>query len=425
MTVSYENGLKAMLEQVDAPIATFLTSCVHCGLCAEACLFYTETGDPKYTPIRKLEPLKKLWRRDYTLMGRVLGPLGLFKRPSEQELEEWQELVYDSCTMCGRCSMVCPVGNDITYMIRKIREGMSAAGQTPASMMQAGARAIEDISPIGIKEHALRRQCELQSEEVGIPIELDKEGVDYLVLLSSMEIMGFPEILGAMARIFKQAGITWTIVTDAYEATNIGIQIGNKDVARFLVQRVVDAAERLKVKGVISPECGHAYQAIRWEGPNLIGRAYPFEVVHLVELLEQLRSQGKLPLKDRHGDRVTYHDPCQLNRRGGLDAPARNLLNAVAEDFVETDDPAEWNWCCGGGSGITAIHRAEELRFKVFTAKKRQLDAVRPEQLVTTCANCRNVIEEALDHYEMDLPVLGLAELLAEHLDDDNEETKQ
>ena len=45
-------------------MATALESCVHCGLCAEACLFYTETGDPKYAPIRKLEPLRRVWQRE-------------------------------------------------------------------------------------------------------------------------------------------------------------------------------------------------------------------------------------------------------------------------------------------------------------------------------------------------------------------------
>jgi ferredoxin len=30
--------------------ALALESCVHCGRCAEACQFYVQTGDPKYTP---------------------------------------------------------------------------------------------------------------------------------------------------------------------------------------------------------------------------------------------------------------------------------------------------------------------------------------------------------------------------------------
>ena len=113
-------------------------------------------------------------------------------------------------------------------------------------------------------------------------------------LLSSMEIMNFPEYIGAIAKIFKQAGVTWTISSEAFEATNSGIQIGVSEIAAELVQRIVDAAEKLKVKAVISPECGHAYMAIRWEGPNLIGRPYNFKVVHILELLDELREQGRL-----------------------------------------------------------------------------------------------------------------------------------
>jgi len=41
------------------------------------------------------------------------------------------------------------------------------------------------------------------------------------------------------------------------------------------------------------------------------------------------------------------------------------------------------------------------------------------ETLVTACANCRIVIEEGLEHYKMDMPVVGLTELIAEHLADD------
>ncbi len=420
MTLSITNGRAALLEQVDAAVASFLQSCVHCGLCADACLFYTETGDPKYTPIRKVEPLKRLWKQEYTLAGKVAGLLGLSKPVTDEELAEWEELVYDSCTLCGRCSMVCPVGNDITYMIRKMREGMSASGHMPQGLRTASIKAVEQISPIGIGLKALNKQIEVQSKETGIAIEMDKKGADYMVLLSSMEIIGFPEIIGALAKIFKQAGKTWTVSSKAYEGTNVGIQLGNKDIARKIVQRTVDAAEDLGVKYVVSPECGHAYQAIRWEGPNLIGRPYKFEVVQLTQLLDDFVKSGKIRTNGgKYAKRITYHDPCQLSRRGGMHGPARNLLGLVAGDYVETYDAGEWNWCCGGGGGVSANHRAEELRLKVFTAKKRQLDSVKPEELVTSCANCRNVLEEAIDHYEMDLPVIGLAELLAEFIDVD------
>ena len=46
MSATLEKGLRVLKEVIDAPIASYFNSCVHCGLCAEACLFYTETGDP-------------------------------------------------------------------------------------------------------------------------------------------------------------------------------------------------------------------------------------------------------------------------------------------------------------------------------------------------------------------------------------------
>lgn len=41
MSATLAKGIQALKEQVDAPIASFFSSCVHCGMCADACLFYT------------------------------------------------------------------------------------------------------------------------------------------------------------------------------------------------------------------------------------------------------------------------------------------------------------------------------------------------------------------------------------------------
>ncbi|MES9831218.1 MAG: (Fe-S)-binding protein [Candidatus Thiodiazotropha sp. DIVDIV] len=417
-----ERGMNAFREQMNAPVASFFSSCVNCGMCAEACLFYTETGDPKYTPIHKLEPLRRVWEQEFTLWGRVKSLVGLSKPVTNELLEEWEELVYDGCTLCGRCSMVCPVGNDISYMIRRAREGFVAAGYAPEGIKGASKRAVTIGSPMGVKFPAVAAQIRHIEADSGLTIPVDVEGVDYMALLSSMEIMNFPEYLEALARIFKQAGVTWTISSEAYEATNSGIQIGSSDIARELVNRVVVAAEKLKVNYVISPECGHAYTAIRWEGPNLIGRPYKFKVVHILELLDELRSSGRLKTEGTEDERLTFHDPCQIVRKGGVLEPPRNLLNMVASNFVDMHDSREMNWCCGGGGGVSANERAEELRIKVFKRKKTQLDELNVETLVTACANCRLIIEEGLEEYRMEMPVVGLTEMIAEHLVEDKDE---
>ena len=411
-----ERGLNAFKEQIDAPIAAFFSSCVSCGICAEACLFYTETGDPKYTPIRKLEPMRRVWEQEYTLVGKIKSLLGLAKPVDDALLEDWRELLYDSCTMCGRCSLVCPVGNDIAYMVRRAREGMVASGNSPDEVKAAAKRAVTIGSPMGIRLKALQAQIKHIENDSGLEIPLDVEGADYMALLSSMEVINFPEYIESLTRIFKQAGVSWTLCSEAFEATNTGIQIGSSDIARELVQRIVDGAEKLKVKYVISRECGHAYTAIRWDAANLIGRPLPFKVVHILELLDQLRASGRIKTKNPTNECMTFHDPCSIVRKGGVIDSPRRLMELVNSNFVEMTDHGAWNWCCGGGGGVSANSDAEELRVKVFRRKKQQLEETGASTLVTACANCRLVIEEGLEEYRMELPVTGLTELVAEHL---------
>jgi Fe-S oxidoreductase len=416
MSATLEKGIRVLKEVIDAPIASYFNSCVHCGLCAEACLFYTQTGDPKYTPIHKLEPLRRVYEQEYTLVGRAKKMVGLSKPVTDAELGEWQELVYNSCTLCGRCSAVCPVGNDIVYMVRKLREGMSASGNAPDGIKGAVNRTVTIGSPMGVKLPAVKAQMKHVEKDYGIPIPMDVEDADYMVLLSSMEIMNFPEYLGAIAKIMKHAGKTWTLSSVAFEATNAGMQIGNSDLARLIVKRIVDSAEKLKAKTVISPECGHAYTALRWEGANLIGRPFTFKVQHIVEVLGELQTQGLLKTEGMEKDRLTFHDPCQLARRGGVIEPQRALMKMVAKEFVEMPDAGYMNWCCGGGGGASAIEEGEPLRMQAFKVKKMQFEAVKPDRVVTACANCRIVLEEGLEHYQMDLPVVGLTEMVADHL---------
>jgi len=413
---SFERGYNALKEEIDAPTAAFFSSCVHCGMCAEACLFFTETRDPKYTPIHKLEPLRKVWKQEYTFWGKLGKALGLSRPLTDQDLADWEPLVYDSCTLCGRCSMVCPVGNDITYMIRKMREGMAAAGHAPKGLIGATKRAVTIGSPMGVKLPALQAQIRHTEKEYDVKVPMDVEGAEYLCLLSSMEIMNFPEYIGSIARIFKKAKVSWTLSSQAFEATNSGIQIGVSDIAAELVQRIVDAAEELKVKAVISPECGHAYMAIRWDGPNLVGKPFNFKVVHILELLDELRTQGRLKMKDKEARKLTYHDPCQISRRGGVIDQPRNLLNMLADNFVEMPETGKMNWCCGAGGGVSSNERADDLRLKTFARKKAQLDAINVDAIVSACSNCRIHLEEGLEEYHMELPLLSLTETIAEHL---------
>ena len=71
MSEAFNQGVEVLEKQIDSKVASYFSSCVHCGICAQACLFYTETGDPRYTPIYKLEPMRRLWRENHTFWGKI------------------------------------------------------------------------------------------------------------------------------------------------------------------------------------------------------------------------------------------------------------------------------------------------------------------------------------------------------------------
>ena len=416
---SLQQGIETLKAQIDSKVVSYLSSCVHCGICAEACLFYTETGDPRYTPIYKTLPLRKVWRQEVSFWGKLARQMKLSYPIVEADLRDWEELVYDGCSMCSRCSMVCPNGIDIAYVIRKTKEGLAAAGYIPQDLKDAGQRALEIGSPMGVTLPTLQATIRAQEKEYGVDIPLDVEGAEYLCLFSSGEIAGFPEFIGSIAKIFKAAGVTWTISSDYFEATNTGVQMGSTPIARQLLERVVAAAEKLKVKGLIMPECGHAYSTIRWDGANMLGRPLPFRVVHIMEILEELRAAGKLRTKGGAEERMSFHDPCNISRRGGVINEPRHLLDLVAPNFVEMTEHGAMNWCCGGGGGVSANERAHDLRLKVFHAKKKQLDELDITTLVTSCSNCRHVLEDGLEDNDMDIELIGITELVAEYLVED------
>ena len=153
-----------------------------------------------------------------------------------------------------------------------------------------------------------------------------------------------------------------------------------------------------------------------------MGRQFKFEVLHILEVVDKLRSEGRIPPGKKDDRKMTLHDPCQIVRRGGLLKEPRRLLDDSCSNFTEMKYSGVTNFCCGGGGGVSANERAEELRTKAFSLKVDQLNGVDGlEAVVVPCANCRTVFEDGLDAYEMDLEVIGLTELVAETLAEPDE----
>jgi Fe-S oxidoreductase len=402
--------------KLDGRMAVDLETCIHCGMCAEACHFYEATENEAYVPVRKLEPLRRFYRRE-------LSPFRWFFRPftrdlSIDDLKEWQPLVYDACTGCGRCDMMCPMGISLSPMIRVMRAGLASAGMMPDELQalndeQQNRGTVFGIGPDEFRQHVA------ELEQFGFEIPLDKQQADVLVLTTAVEVRLFGETLVATAKIMQKLGVNWTMRSDAFEATNIGMVAGDSRAQRNVTAKIVECVKACGATTVIVPETGHAYQALRWDGANDVGEALPFEVLALSEYLAREIKSGHLKLKSPgNGTSVTYHDPCRLGRQSGVYEEPRSVLKALGLEIRETESNRRENYCCGGGCAEYVIQRSAPLRQKAFEIKKRELDKADADIVITACANCRVNLLIGAENAGWKKPIEDLAERVAASLAD-------
>jgi Fe-S oxidoreductase len=401
--------------------ASQLEACTRCGICAEACHFYQATGNPEYAPVWKIELLKRAYEQRFTVIGKAKLALGIDKAITDEELKDFSKIVYEACTMCNKCSMVCPMGIQLGPLIHEVRTAFSNAGLVPDDLMAAVNKQVEEGSPLGVSDDVFDDRIEWVADEWEEDVPVDKEGADTLVVFSSIEIMKFPENIAAIAKILNKAGENWTLSSKGREVVNFGFYEGSEERTVAFMQKLFDAVKELGVKKLVVTECGHAYDALRWTSYNVMDVPEGLEITHIAGLIGEYVESGKIKLKkDSLTDGiVTFHDACKIQRRGGHIKEPRTVLNIVAgENFKEMSPNKEESICCGGGGGVIAIKEADPVRYAAFGLKIDQVNKVGAKTVVMACSNCRLQYTDCVQHFDLDWKVTGLSQVVADAIEE-------
>ena len=402
-------------------VASQLEACTRCGMCAEACHFYQATGNPEYAPVWKIELLRRAYEQRFTLIGKMKIALGIDKYITDEEISHFSKIVYEACTMCNKCSMVCPMGIQLGPLIHEVRTALSTAGMVPADLMAAVNKQVEEGSPLGATEEVFGDRIEWVEDDWEVDLPMDVKGADTLVVFSSIEVMKFPENIAAIAKILNKAGENWTLSSKAREVVNFGFYEGSPERTKLFLQRVFDGAVELGVKKIVVTECGHAYDALRWTSYNIMDVPEGIEILHIVGLVGDYVRSGKIKLKTGafNDGVVTFHDACKIQRRGGHIKEPREILNILAPDsFKEMTPNREEAVCCGGGGGVIAIKEADPIRYAAFELKIDQMNKVGAKTVVMNCSNCRLQFTDCVDHFGLDVKVTGLSQMVADALEE-------
>lgn len=410
-------------QRLRGPIETSLDICAHCGLCADSCHAYVGTGDADQIPSARAQQLEKVYKRYYTRLGRMVPRLVGAQELDEEVVDRLQKMAYQ-CTLCRRCALYCPFGIDNASMVGAIRALLAEAGRVPAALQEHTDTAYEEGNTLGISQDEYLDRVEWFEEElqdeVGddqASIPLDKEGARILFVPTPIQVMRFPSVIISAAKIFYAVGEDWTMSTRRFDATNFGLFSGEKEKRDEMAQRLVDEMERLGTRVLALSECGHSYWAMKYAAERWLGKPLPFEVKNIVEMVAEYISDGRLKLDPSvNTGVVTYHDPCNLSRKGGLLEEPRACLEASTLSFVEMTPSGEYTWCCGGGGGVIAIPEYDGVRLASGKPKAEQIRHSGAGVVATACDNCKLQLQDLAEHYGLDVSVVGVIDLVANAL---------
>jgi Fe-S oxidoreductase len=415
-----QSAINTYVKEIGGWVASQLEACTRCGLCASACHFYQVTDNVEYAPVWKIEPLRRAYEQRFTVAGKLKVVLGLDKPVTDDDLKHWSTIVYEACTICNKCAMVCPMGIQLGPLIHDVRAGMAAAGLVPADLRSATAKQVEVGSPLGVTDSTWAERMDWIAEEWEVGIPKDQKGADTLVVFTSIELMKFPENIAAVAKIMKRAGEKWTISSKGREVVNFGYFEADEALTKMFMARVFDAAKELGVKRIVISECGHAYDAFRWTAANIMDVPRGVEITHIAQLMHDFWKAGRIRLKKGAYDdgTITFHDSCKIQRRGGIIKEPREILKWLAPSaFKEMTPNKEQALCCGGGGGVISIKEADPLRFAVFGMKVDQMKEIGAKSVCMVCSNCRLQFTDGVAHYKADVQVRGLTDMVSKAME--------
>jgi Fe-S oxidoreductase len=425
----------------------FMDICVRCGACADKCHFFIGTGDPKNMPVLRAELIRSVYRKEFTMAGKILGKMAGARDLTLDVLKEWWYYFFQ-CTECRRCSVFCPYGIDQAEITIIGRELLNLLGLNIEWIAGPAANCYMKGNHLGLEPHTIVGNLEYMLDDIEtvtgkkIKPTFNRKGAEILFVTPSGDLFADPGTYTAMGylMLFEELGLDYTWSTYASEGGNFGFFTTN-ELAKRLNSKIYAEAKRLGVKFVIGGECGHMWRVLHqymdtWNGPadflevpkspitgTVFENAKSTKMIHVVEFTADLIRNGKLKLDPRRNDhlKVTWHDSCNTARGMGFFEEPRYVLKSVVNNFYEMpeDTIREKTFCCGSGSGLNASEDMD-LRMKGGFPRANAVKFVHEHHgvnmLANICAIDRASLPPLMDYWVPGVKVTGLHELVANAL---------
>lgn len=384
-------------------------ACIECGRCDDICPA-NATGkelspkwmivNAKHLLMEEKDQLLKTGKSETPLVGHIM---------SEDAL--W------SCTSCGGCMEMCPMGIEHIPDIMSMRQHQ---------LMSEEAFPKEFTTMFNNLERQGNPWGQAQSQREDWTKGLEVRTLAQIENIEEIDVLYWVGCAGsyddhakkatvAFAKLMDAAGVSFAVLGKEEKCCgDPARRCGNEFLAQQLIQENVEVLNEYGVKHIVTA-CPHCLHTLKNEFPDFGG---VYQVKHHTELLNELVISGKLKVNTRTaGLLTTFHDPCYLGRHNGIyDAP-RELVSAAGLPQVEMKLSHDSSFCCGAGGG--QMWKEESGPTRVNVERTRQALETGAEVVAVGCPFCKTMLIDGVnDHDKGDkVKVKDVAELLVEQVE--------
>lgn len=382
-------------------------ACIMCNRCQDGCPAY-QTG--KELSPAAIEINKRYYFNDH------------FKEFSDgadslDSLSQWMlsEEAAWSCTTCGYCIEVCPVGNEPMVDILRMRQNLVLMESNfPSDAMTVFDKIENYGNPWGMSP----MDREKWTEGMDVPKMREKGSAEYLYWAGcsgAYDDRG-KNISRSVAKIMNQAGIDYAILGNEETCTGDSARrIGNEYLFQMQATQNIENFEKYDIKKVVT-QCPHCLTTLKNDYGEI---GVELEVVHHSEFIADLIEEGKISPDQSLEEDVTFHDACYVGRhQGEYDAPRKVIKSVMGKNanVIEMERNKEESFCCGAGGGNMwyEIDRGKRLNVERFE------EAIKTgaKKVATSCNFCMIMMEDArkVTGQDDNMEVYDISELVADRI---------
>lgn len=332
------------------------------------------------------------------------------------------------CLGCDSCTEHCPHGVSVRKLVELARQETMQerflAGKTEAfagdEALSKGIRALGMLGDRVRKHHNVSGEdnaarlawtANLSSPPQGIDRRVGAGTVYFVGCVSAMFPMSYA-IPQSFTGILQKAGVDFTTLGVAEHCCGFPLLMaGQLEQARELVAHNASELKALGTERLVMT-CPSCYYMWKHRYPELLGAPLGVEVLTASELLRDLAAEGRLRFAQaKRPGVVTYHDPCDLGRKGGhYDEPREVISRVPGMTLVEMESSREHALCCGGGGDLETFQ--PELTLQVAQRRVAQAAAVNAGYLVSACPQCVRTLSKAVRAAQLRIRVVDLVQFV-------------